>query len=107
MMIIAASTVRVIRESSVQELGGSLKVLGEKILVVVHSNGRESVGGVGSVGSVGGVGSLGRNYKTYISSLSLCRTTEIFLSRTSKQSSILNDPDMILQPISIAIIIDN
>ena len=37
--------------------------------MIVHSNGRESVGGVG------GVGSVGRNYKTYVSSPLLCRTT--------------------------------
>ena len=40
--------------------------------MVVHSNARDSVG------SVGGVGGMGRNYKTYISSPLLCRTTILF-----------------------------
>ncbi|NEQ40624.1 MAG: hypothetical protein F6K40_32110 [Okeania sp. SIO3I5] len=51
--------------------------------MVVLRNGRESVGGVGGVGSwfvweVGSCGKLvrvGRNYKTYVSSPFLSRTT--------------------------------
>ncbi|NEQ37404.1 MAG: hypothetical protein F6K40_14480 [Okeania sp. SIO3I5] len=40
------------------------------------------VGSVGGVGSVGSVGSVGRNYKTYVSSPLLCRTTHLILNKT-------------------------